>query len=120
MASLIVRAQELNAEPRLAYRVVALIAFGSYLSDKPQLNDIDVAVWLEQKPGDPVHFVDSESMERIAVTAWAYLRRMQPGLSLVPVREADLVRRLNAVVFMETDPQVEYQISSFAPEARKP
>lgn len=102
MAALIVRADSMNADQQFPYRTVALIAFGSYLSDKPELNDVDVAVWIEQKPWDKVTFPDPETMERIADSAWNYLRGGQSfDLALVPVREADLVRRLNALLFMD-------------------
>jgi hypothetical protein len=52
LLALFSRAQEVNDQPDLLYRVRRSIVFGSYLTAKPELGDADVMVQLEEKRGD--------------------------------------------------------------------
>jgi predicted nucleotidyltransferase len=49
VAELLRRADEINANHELLYRVKRITAFGSYISDAADLGDIDIAVELEFK-----------------------------------------------------------------------
>src|SRR6516162_8977430 len=49
VAELLQRADDINANPDLLYRVKRITAFGSYISDAADLGDIDIAVELENK-----------------------------------------------------------------------
>ncbi|MEW6624887.1 MAG: nucleotidyltransferase domain-containing protein [Bacillota bacterium] len=46
------RVNEVNTNDKFAFRVEKVIVFGSYLSDKERLNDIDLAIKLESKEKD--------------------------------------------------------------------
>jgi predicted nucleotidyltransferase len=46
------RVREVNTSDKFAYRVDQVIVFGSYLSDKERINDIDLAIKLEVKEKD--------------------------------------------------------------------
>jgi hypothetical protein len=48
-AELLQRADDINANPDLLYRVKRITAFGSYITDAIDLGDIDIAVELENK-----------------------------------------------------------------------
>jgi hypothetical protein len=49
VAELLQRAEDINANPDLLYRVKRITAFGSYITDAADLGDIDIAVELENK-----------------------------------------------------------------------
>jgi hypothetical protein len=49
VAELLQRADDINANPDLLYRVKRITAFGSYITDAADLGDIDIAVELEDK-----------------------------------------------------------------------
>jgi hypothetical protein len=49
VAELLQRADDINANPDLLYRVKRITAFGSYIADAADLGDIDIAVELEDK-----------------------------------------------------------------------
>jgi hypothetical protein len=49
VAELLQRADIINANPDLLYRVKRITAFGSYITDAADLGDIDIAVELENK-----------------------------------------------------------------------
>ena len=49
VAELLQRADDINANPDLLYRVKRITAFGSYITDATDLGDIDLAVELECK-----------------------------------------------------------------------
>ena len=49
VAELLQRADDINANPDLLYRVKRITAFGSYITDTADLGDIDIAVELECK-----------------------------------------------------------------------
>jgi hypothetical protein len=49
VAELLQRADDINANPDLLYRVKRITAFGSYITDAAGLGDIDIAVELENK-----------------------------------------------------------------------
>ena len=49
VAELLQRADDINANPDLLYRVKRITAFGSYITDAAELGDIDIAVELENK-----------------------------------------------------------------------
>jgi hypothetical protein len=49
VAELLRRADDINANPELLYRVKRITAFGSYITDAADLGDIDIAVELEFK-----------------------------------------------------------------------
>ena len=49
VAELLQRADDINANPDLLYRVKRITAFGSYITDAADLGDIDIAVELENK-----------------------------------------------------------------------
>jgi predicted nucleotidyltransferase len=49
VAELLQRADDINANPDLLYRVKRITAFGSYITDAADLGDIDIAVELECK-----------------------------------------------------------------------
>ena len=53
LAQLQLRAAWVDADPEYLYGVSRLMVFGSYLSDKPKLGDIDIAVQLGPKCRDP-------------------------------------------------------------------
>lgn len=53
LAAFLERVRALNANDYYLYKVSRVVVFGSYLSDKPRPNDIDVAVELTKRdPGD--------------------------------------------------------------------
>ncbi len=47
------RVKKVNEDPYYLYKVTKVVLFGSYLTDAPQVNDIDVAVDLVLKEEDP-------------------------------------------------------------------
>jgi len=51
VAEIVRRAKEINARPELAMTVEEIRAFGSYITDRTDLGDIDLAVRFERKPG---------------------------------------------------------------------
>jgi predicted nucleotidyltransferase len=46
------RVREVNRDDRLAYRVRRVVVFGSYLTERERINDVDVAVDLEKRYAD--------------------------------------------------------------------
>jgi predicted nucleotidyltransferase len=48
----LIRAQSVNEQLQLAYVVESVVVFGSYLSNKKQLNDLDIAVELKAREAD--------------------------------------------------------------------
>ena len=46
------RVEVVNSDPYYLYRVTEVVVFGSYLSTKDRLNDVDLAVGLEAKEAD--------------------------------------------------------------------
>ncbi len=51
--SFLERVHEINSSEHYLYRVTRVVAFGSYLTDKEYLNDVDLAVELVPKNQDP-------------------------------------------------------------------
>ena len=46
------RARNVNAESYYLFRVKKVVVFGSFLSEKEKLNDVDIGVYLERKEAD--------------------------------------------------------------------
>lgn len=60
------RVAEANTNPYYLYKVEKVILFGSYLSDSPTVNDVDLALEIVRKTEDPDQFmalVDQRSKE---------------------------------------------------------
>ena len=55
LALMVERAEEVNRDPQFIYRVSRLTVFGSYLTDKEKLGDLDVAVELLPKHNAEKH-----------------------------------------------------------------
>jgi len=53
LAELLRRAKEINGDPGYAHYVAKVFVFGSYLTDRPDLGDVDVAVEIAPKFADP-------------------------------------------------------------------
>jgi len=51
------RVNQVNLDDRFLYSVTAVVAFGSYLSDSPDLGDIDLAIQLTPREPDPEAFL---------------------------------------------------------------
>ncbi len=47
------RVDRVNQDPYFLYKVVTVVLFGSYLTDAPTVNDIDVGIELDTKEKDP-------------------------------------------------------------------
>jgi predicted nucleotidyltransferase len=62
LAELIGRAEAINADPELMYRVVEVRVFGSYLTDASDLGDLDVAFELARR--NPQRDIIEENLER--------------------------------------------------------
>jgi predicted nucleotidyltransferase len=66
VAELLARVQDVNSNPYYLYRVTRVRVFGSYLTDVPRLNDIDLVVEIASKAPD--HTIAHElDMERVDV-----------------------------------------------------
>ncbi len=52
LQAFLARAQEVNANPYFLYRVRTVVVFGSFLTRKSHLNDLDLAIRLESKQSD--------------------------------------------------------------------
>ena len=50
LAQFLERVQALNANDECAYRVTKVVLFGSYLTSKTRLSDVDLAIRLEPRP----------------------------------------------------------------------
>ena len=52
ISELLERVKIINTSPRYLFEVTKVIVFGSYLTEKQKINDIDIAVTLERKEAD--------------------------------------------------------------------
>lgn len=52
LAALLERVQQVNASEEYLYKVAKVLVFGSYLSERPEINDVDVAIELAPKDLD--------------------------------------------------------------------
>ena len=112
LQGLLSRVCQVNADDHWLYRVKRVVVFGSYLSDKPVLGDVDVAVELEQKATDPderVRLLLERSREALTAgrrfsrfldeLAWAetevklFLKNRDRWLQLAEQSDAVLLRR---------------------------
>lgn len=55
---LLERVKKVNEDPYYLYRVTKVIVFGSYLTDCPTLNDVDIAIGYAKKPCMETAFVE--------------------------------------------------------------
>ncbi len=99
---LVERARKINnsASP---YQVVALVVFGSYLTGRSVLGDLDVAYWIEEKDWESLNYMPEDAKGMSKDAAINYLQAGEHLLSLVPVVEKDLTRRPINVALFEFD-----------------
>jgi predicted nucleotidyltransferase len=64
VAEFLERVRLVNDDERYLYRVRRVIVFGSYLTDQPSINDVDLAVELERRVTDPALFM-TKTIERV-------------------------------------------------------
>lgn len=64
VAEFLERVRLVNDDERYLYRVRRVVVFGSYLTDQPSINDVDLAVELERRVTDPTLFM-TKTMERV-------------------------------------------------------
>lgn len=70
LAKFLQRVQQVNASDEYLYTVARVDVFGSYLSDQPTLNDLDLAIDLQPREPDPdKHFDACEAESRAAYAA---------------------------------------------------
>jgi predicted nucleotidyltransferase len=112
LQGLLARVRQVNADDYWLYRVKRVVVFGSYLSNKPVLGDVDVAVELEQKATDPderVRLLSERSREALMAgrrfsnfldqIGWAetevklFLKNRDRWLQLAQPSDAVLTRR---------------------------
>ncbi len=60
LQAFLARAQEVNQNPYFLYRVRTVVVFGSFLTGRPYLSDLDLAIQLESKEPDPSRRVAAE------------------------------------------------------------
>jgi predicted nucleotidyltransferase len=61
------RVQHVNADPYYLFRVKKVVVFGSFLSEKEKINDIDIGVYLQPKEPDmDKHFAQCQERSRLA------------------------------------------------------
>jgi hypothetical protein len=59
VADMLARARIINDSPELLCRISKITAFGSFVTDAAELNDIDVAVEIQRKHVDGVRWIDA-------------------------------------------------------------
>ncbi len=70
LAKFLQRVQQVNASEEYLYTVSRVDVFGSYLSNQPTLNDLDLAIELQPREPDPdKHFDACEAESRAAYAA---------------------------------------------------
>lgn len=79
LSAAIEEAQRINADASLCYKV-ALEVFGSYLSDKQLIGDLDLALTLSPRPGVPLPPAKSAGLGGPALQALARLQAIDPRL----------------------------------------
>lgn len=88
------RVTELNTSNKYVYRVARVVVFGSYLSDSPTMNDLDLAVEFVPRETDPDrHF---EACERHTQAARAAGRRFSGFVDQLGWPEEEVRRFLKA------------------------
>ncbi len=102
LARLVQRAHKVNNSVS-PYQVVALVVFGSYLTGRSVLGDLDVAYWIEEKDWESLSYMPEGAKDVSRDAAINYLQAGEHLLSLVPVVEKDLTRRPINVALFEFD-----------------
>jgi predicted nucleotidyltransferase len=121
LAEFMERVHQVNNEDRFLYKVDEVVLFGSYLSDKERINDIDIAISLSQKEKDPdkhmslckKHVKDAEENGRSfymfldelfwpSNEVWLFLKSHSRSISLHPIEQ-------NKSVLDQTEVKVLYK-----------
>jgi hypothetical protein len=116
LRELVSRAPVINADDRYAYRIAAIVAFGSVLSDKPMIGDVDVAVWLTDRFEDraareAVHDVARTrcgDTSFLADESWAHTEVMRALRGRSTALEAHDVRALISI--LSANPRAPYRV----------
>ena len=91
------RVRQVNARAELLYRVVKVNAFGSFITDAPDLGDIDLAIAMQGKQ-DEIRKAGGEWIATLLARAEAAGKRMRSRSEMLFYGELEVRRLLEEVV----------------------